>query len=505
MQSMGEYTQGRGNEPGEIVEIYRRPLAVPGREPGEIVEVYRPRDKREVVEQYSRPMPRGTEREAQKMACRAEGNPTQPGLLTGLFPQPEKPVERPEAVPDVSNPQAFWQPQYAAASMVPLRQRRRKRTGLRMFAFFLVTALLLTVGVYTLDNMGPADVRDPFEHYGWDWQEPEDLSDKTITIPVWPTGQGVELDVLQEHEEALTAREVYQQVNPSVVTVLVGVGGNRMSVGTGVIFTEDGYILTNYHVIEGGRDCSVVLDTGVRCEALYVAGDEKNDLAVLKAEPKDLRDLGGLPPAQFGDSDLLSVGDPVYAIGNPLGWELRGTLTDGIVSAINRDVEVDGRTMTLIQTNAALNSGNSGGPLINEYGQVVGINVIKMSSDYSTVEGLGFAIPSALMNKYVNDLLTWGEIKPEPLLGVTVLRVGAEAAEGVWGLEVTEVTPGSAADVAGILPGDFLLTADGEALHSLQDLTRVRRRFHLDDELSMTLWRDGETMEVVLRLRQAVG
>jgi len=136
-------------------------------------------------------------------------------------------------------------------------------------------------------------------------------------------------------------------------------------------------------------------------------GDEKNDLAVLKVDGTDL------PAAQFGDSDLLVVGDPVYAIGNPLGVELRGTLTDGIVSAINRDVQVDGRTMTLIQTNAALNSGNSGGPLINQYGQVVGINVIKMSSRYSNVEGLGFAIPSASIQRIVNDLLTYGEVKPD--------------------------------------------------------------------------------------------
>ena len=151
-------------------------------------------------------------------------------------------------------------------------------------------------------------------------------------------------------------------------------------------------------------------------------------------------ELTGLPAATFGDSDRLAVGDRVYAIGNPLGVELRGTLTDGIVSAINRDVWVDGRTMTLIQTNAALNSGNSGGPLINAYGQVVGINTIKMSSSYSNIEGLGFAIPSASIRRLVNDLLTYGEVQPEPTFGVTVNQLGTWLEEDLRGIQVIDVT-----------------------------------------------------------------
>ena len=159
----------------------------------------------------------------------------------------------------------------------------------------------------------------------------------------------------------------------------------------------------------------------------FVAGDAENDLAVLRLEGDGL-----LPTAAFADSDDLTVGDKVYAIGNPLGYELRGTLTDGIVSAINRDVEVDGAVRTLIQTNAALNSGNSGGPLINEYGQVVGINVIKMSSRYSTIEGLGFAIPSASMERIVNDLLTYGALQPEPTLGVSWTGTARRSARAFW-------------------------------------------------------------------------
>ena len=201
--------------------------------------------------------------------------------------------------------------------------------------------------------------------------------------------------------------------------------------------------------------------------------------------------------------DQLTVGDSVYAIGNPLGVELRGTLTDGIVSAINRDVWVDGRTMTLIQTNAALNSGNSGGPLINAYGQVVGINTIKMSSSYSNIEGLGFAIPSASIRRLVNDLLTYGEVQPEPTFGVTVNQLGTWLEEDLRGIQVIDVTAGSAADLAGIRTGDFILSAAGTPVNSSQDLLRVRRGLYVGDQVTMEIWRDGQRLEVTLELNDA--
>lgn len=197
------------------------------------------------------------------------------------------------------------------------------------------------------------------------------------------------------------------------------------------------------------------------------------------------------------------MGDKVYAIGNPLGYELRGTLTDGIVSAINRDVWVDGRTMNLIQTNAALNSGNSGGPLINGRGQVVGINTIKMSSAYSNIEGLGFAIPSATIKRLVNDLLSVGEILPEPVLGVTVLSLGTRLGEELWGVEVQEVAQGSPAEAAGVRTGDYVVAAGGIAVSASKDLLRARRQYHVGEEMPMTLWRDGELVDVVLTLDQA--
>ena len=416
-------------------------LAGEDRLSGEIVEVYRQPLPGEVVERYSRPLP---------------GRPAAPG-------QP----------------------------------RRRRRTGLWIFLACLAVVLGVAAGSWIWYLLPAGSSADPFEYrYDHGWEEEEDTSG-AVTIPTYPFGEGAVLEVETDHGRELTAQEIYQRVNPSVVTVMVQLD-DSISVGTGVIFRADGYILTNYHVLAGGRDCTVAMDTGRTYEARYVAGDERNDLAVLKVE------LTGLPAATFGDSDQLVVGDKVYAIGNPLGVELRGTLTDGIVSAINRDVQVDGRTMTLVQTNAALNSGNSGGPLINAYGQVVGINTIKMSSDYSNVEGLGFAIPSASIRRLVNDLLTYGEIQPEPSFGVTVLQTGARLEEDVWGLEVLEVTPDSAADRAGIRTGDFILSAAGREVSSSQDLLRIRRQLYVGDQVTMEIWRDGARTEVTLTLTDPV-
>ena len=408
--------------------------------PGEVVEIYRQPVPGEVVERYSRPLP--------------------------------------------------------GRSTPPAQPRKKSRRGLWIFLICLAVVLGIAAGVLVWSWLAPGRYTDRFEYwYDYGWEEDGETSVE-ITIPTYPTGEGAVLEVETDRGPELTAQEIYQRVNPSVVTVMAQLE-DSVSVGTGVIFRSDGYILTNYHVLEGGRDCTVALDTGRTYEALYVAGDERNDLAVLKVN------LTGLPAATFGDSDQLVVGDKVYAIGNPLGVELRGTLTDGIVSAINRDVWVDGRTMNLIQTNAALNSGNSGGPLINGYGQVVGINTIKMYSDYSNVEGLGFAIPSASVWRLANDLLTYGEVQPEPSFGMTVLQSGTQVETDVWGIEVLEVQPDSAADRGGVLAGDFVLAVDGQPIRSSQDLMQVRRGLYVGDRVSVLLWRDGTYLEVELTLLEA--
>lgn len=369
----------------------------------------------------------------------------------------------------------------------------------------LVVLVCLGVGFYYFAVNGfpepPASSRreDPapepdggYDAFWRDWELPEGET----TIARFPNGGDARLELAGTSGEVLAPGAVYEKVNPSVVTVL-GYQPMAASVGTGIIFSDDGYILTNYHVIAGSSECSVLVTdqfgVDTRYDALLVGGDADMDLAVLKA------DAQGLIPAEFGVSDDLAIGDRVYAIGNPLGIELRNTFTDGIVSAVNRDVYVDGVTMTLIQTNAALNSGNSGGPLISDRGQVVGINVAKYMSDWNrdSVEGLGFAIPSAQLERIVNDLLKWGEVQPEPRLGVQVVT-------DAQGLLVKIVDPDTAAQRAGVREGDYIIAAQGQPIENTQDLFRVRRTLYVGDTLTLTLRRGEETVEAALELDEAV-
>ena len=378
---------------------------------------------------------------------------------------------------------------------------RKKRKGLKIFLFCML-GLLLVSGVVTALWLGGAfDDHRSYHDDDFEQRHDEDYYDNSehgeTTIKRLPNTDQVKLRYNESHGEALTIQEIYQKVNPSTVTVLTGNRDGSAMVGTGVIFTEDGFILTNAHVIAGGSECYVVLDTGEDYRACLLGLDEEKDLAVIKIA------ASGLPAAEFGDSDALTVGDPVFAIGNPLGVELRGTLTDGIVSAINRDVDVDGVTMTLIQTNAALNNGNSGGPLINRYGQVIGINVMKMGMDrWSTasVEGLGFAIPIASSAYIVNDILRCGEVQGEPVLGISVDRTPAYLPDGQQAARVYTVDLNGPGDKAGLEVDDLIYEADGVRVETSNDLLRVRHRHAAGEEMILKVCRGGEYLTVSVTL-----
>lgn len=384
----------------------------------------------------------------------------------------------------------------------PPKKPRRKRRWLWIGLTCLGILLGVSLGVWFMSRGGngkPAGQTpsDGLPDDGYDYVLPGTVTYDGVKIPVW-TAEGVRIAPQPPVGSVLTPQQVFEKVNPAVVTVMVDLIGGGGSVGTGVLFTEDGYLLTNYHVIKGGFYCSVVLADNAQYEAHYVAGDQVNDVAVLKVLTEEK-----LPFAQIGDPAAMSVGDPVYAIGSPLGTELRGTFTNGIVSALDRDVDVDGRTMIFLQTNAALNTGNSGGPLINACGQVVGINTIKMSSDFSTVEGLGFAIPTDRVARVVNDLLTQGFVSPQPLLGITLETLGTRLPDGTVGSRIQSVSEGSAAEAAGVQAEDYIVAADGEPVSGSGDLLRIRCRFTVGDEMPIRVWRNGAYIDLVLKLEQA--
>lgn len=380
-------------------------------------------------------------------------------------------------------------------------KKEKRRSRLWLWISLAVLAVTVAAVVLTAIFAGRGGQQRPLPD--GDGDNPSSIVDifgsKATTIPRIQGDKGVRLTCQDPQGQPLTAQEVYAKVNPSVVTV-VSEQADGASIGTGVIMTSDGYIITNAHVISGGKSCWVALDTGVTYDVKLVGYDEEEDLAVLKADPQN-----PLPAAEFGNSDLVQVGDTAYAIGNPLGVELRGTFTDGLVSALDRDVDVDGRTMTLIQTNAALNSGNSGGPLINQYGQVVGINTIKMMSEFSNIEGLGFAIPTQAIRRVVNQLLTDGEIPPEPLLGITVDMMGTLLPDGTVGARIDSVSEGGAGDRAGLRADDVIVSAGGKDVRGSGDVLRARKNYRVGEEMPMRVWRDGEYLDVVLDLQEAAG
>jgi len=294
-------------------------------------------------------------------------------------------------------------------------------------------------------------------------------------------------------------------------------GGGQQSqqftgTGTGIVMSEDGYIITNAHCIyddesqyKAGKAVSVTVvmgdDNETEYDAQIVGYDLQTDLAVLKI------DATGLTPAEFGDSEDLQVGELVVAIGNPLGFELFGTTTCGIVSALNREVTINDKEMTLIQTDAAINSGNSGGPLLNGYGQVIGINSAKMGSTYgsASVEGLGFAIPISDAKEIINDLINYGYVAGRPQLGITGVDVTEAEAQRFnlpRGVYVYGVSESSAAAEAGVRQGDIITAIEGTTVSTMEELNEIKNGYNAGDTVKITIYRAGENIELNLTLQE---
>lgn len=304
-------------------------------------------------------------------------------------------------------------------------------------------------------------------------------------------------------EGGLSLQQIYADNIHSVVSIFCAIPGGSTT-GTGVILTEDGYIVTNSHVVKDARNITIDLTDGRSLPATVVGSDEVSDLAVLYIQ------ADGLIAAVFGDSTSLKVGDSVAAIGDPLGHSLRGTFTDGIVSAINRDVTVGGRTMTLIQTNAALNSGNSGGPLINCFGQVIGINTLKIGNfvDSAGVEGIGFAIPSSTVKVIVDQLIEQGYVSGRPTLGIRGESVSLFYQRYYFmpaGIFITEMDSDSDAAKKGIQPGDILININGYDIYGMDDMNSVLYGCEVGESVEVIIYRSGKQYRVNLTLSESKG
>ena len=394
---------------------------------------------------------------------------------------------------------------YSTGSTKPPKKHGCLFASILIF-LILAIGIVSSLGLINFRLFRKIDVSEPNETVSIMVTGPEEERLQVTSATEEPTIGLSESPVSYENipqEGSLSLQEIYVKVIDAVVSISCSFPGGT-STGTGVILSTDGYIVTNAHVVEGARSIQVLLTDGRTLDATLIGADRISDLAVLEIQADNL------VAAQLGDSSVLRVGDVVVAIGDPLGITLRGTMTDGIVSAINRDVTVDGRVMNLIQTNAALNSGNSGGPLINCYGQVIGINTMKIGDSVSSagVEGLGFAIPSTTVKNIVDQLLEQGYVSGRPSLGIS-----GESISKVYqmyyhlpnGLHITYVEPGSAADEVGIEPGDILLRVGNTSITSNSELESALYSYVPGDIVKLIIYRNGKQYSVTVTLGEAHG
>ena len=391
-------------------------------------------------------------------------------------------------------PQAGPAPEYQNGPQQPVQEMKpvkKNRVGMKLTALALCCALLGgAVGggiVWGVSNSGEED------------STTINVSDRTVSQVAVNKVDG---------QTEMSDAEVYAANVNSVVSINVtGTSGTNWfgqpvqtaSAGSGFILTSDGYIVTNYHVVGDAQTIQVTLYSGDTYDAQYVGGDEDYDIAVIKIEAT------GLQAVTLGNSEELNVGDHVLAIGNPLG-ELTFSMSGGMVSSVNRTINVDGTPFNMIQTDTSINPGNSGGPLLNSYGEVVGIVSAKYSSTGSngeTAEGLGFAIPINDVSSMIQDIMTNGYVSNRAYLGATIGTLNASMAQQ-YRYDITEgafvysVEDGGPADQAGLQLGDVITAIDDTEITSLDDLTAARKSYTAGDTCTLTVYRQGETTTLQL-------
>ncbi len=416
------------------------------------------------------------------------------------------------------------------------KKPKKKHTGLKVAAFVLAMVLVSggSIGVYEGIRSSNADNSSSIVASNDSSAAESSTGDSSSSKKSDSNQSWIQL---ASTNGSMSVADIVKKVTPSVVGVqstfsssngsnnnpMNGYGGffgygsqgnngsqGMTGVGTGIIMSKDGYIVTNAHVIYDdeygyGEASSVQIqmsDEETTYDARIVAYDKEADIAVLKI------DADNLTPAEFGDSSSCEVGEMVVAIGNPLGLQFQNTVTCGIISALDRKVTINDNTMTLIQTDTAINNGNSGGPLINSSGQVIGINSAKMSSTYSgeaTVEGIGFAIPMSEAKSIVDDLINYGYVTGRPQLGIScqdVTEAVSQAYNIPVGAYIFSVTAGGAADQAGLQPGDVITGIQDQTISTTEELNAVKNQYKAGDTITLTYVRAGETKKVDVTLAE---
>lgn len=409
-----------------------------------------------------------------------------------------KPVEQQADIQlSSANEVIYYPPQN---DIKPKKVKKKRRFFLKALVAILCIASISVGSVagyvalkekgYDIPFISPKDKDDDDE----DKMTVEDDDNAVVLNNDMPT-----LIQMAARENALSVPEIVKKVSPSVVGISsklsYGVG-----TGSGIIMSEDGYIITNAHVIEDATSITVVIKNGKEDEeevAEVIGIDSMTDLAVIKVNRKDLT------PAEFGISKDLQVGELAIAIGNPLGLELSGSVTGGIISALNRELSIEGKDLTLIQTDAAINPGNSGGPLVNSYGQVIGINSAKISSEYA--EGLGFAIPIDDVKPIIDSLVQYGYVKGRPMIGImgqTVTAAQARYNDVPQGVFVVSVTKDTGADQAGIKAGDIITAINGNTITTMAEMDAQKKNFKAGEVITVSIYRDGKNFDVKVTLTE---
>ena len=408
----------------------------------------------------------------------------------------------------MSNMQDWYAPLEEHTS--PESERKKRKPGKaswRIGGAILLVVLLIaasslifsgsnqrTEAPYISGDGMPDDWNDYLDNY----YQVTESKDAEIKLPRAELVPDFKVAISSDRGKELSLQELYDQCSKSIVAIKGyqdGVDGYYW--GSGIILSEDGLILTNTHVIENCDTASVTLFDNSSYDAALVGADSTSDIAVLRIETT------GLTPASFGDSAELAIGDQVAAIGNPLGETFRMTLTDGIISAIDRGISYNGHSMTLLQTNTAINEGNSGGALFNMYGQVIGVTNMKMMSSYSSIEGIGFAIPSSTIAAVADSLMQYGEVRGRTAIGITVGAIPENVTSHYdlpTGLYVSAVEEKSDAAAKGIQQGDIITAVNGNPASATSDILTVKNTLSVGDTITFTIWRDGETFDVDVTL-----